>query len=126
MLQLEGTVYCISESNGNAPADDFCKEVQEQVREAKKDAETRRNFMEFEYKQMLIAKDAKEEGLEEGRKLGLEEGIEKGIEKGHKEERVSNYSSLVQDGILSLSEAMKRSGLSEQEINVWIQTHPNT
>ena len=47
--------------NGNAPADDFCKEVQEQVREAKKDAETRRNFMEFEYKQMLIAKDAKEE-----------------------------------------------------------------
>ena len=78
--------------------------------------------MEFEYKQMLIAKDAKEEGLEEGRKLGLEEGIEK----GHKEERVSNYSSLVQDGILSLSEAMKRSGLSEEEITNWIQAHPNT
>ena len=74
--------------------------------------------MEFEYKQMLIAKDAKEEG----RKLGLEEGIEK----GHKEERVSNYSSLVQDGILSLSEAMKRSGLSEEEIKGWIQAHPNT
>ena len=36
--------------------------MQEQVREAKKDAETRRNFMEFEYKQMLIAKDAREEG----------------------------------------------------------------
>ena len=52
--------------NGNAPADDFCREVQEQVREAKKDAETRRNFMEFEYKQMLIAKDAREEGRKEG------------------------------------------------------------
>ena len=52
--------------NGNAPADDFCREVQEQVREAKKDAETRRNFMEFEYKQMLIAKDAREKALEEG------------------------------------------------------------
>ena len=38
--------------------------MQEQVREAKKDAETRRNFMEFEYKQMLIAKDAKEEERE--------------------------------------------------------------
>ena len=74
--------------------------------------------MEFEYKQMLIAKDAREKALEEGRKLGLEEG--------HKEERVSNYSSLVQDGILSLSEAMKRSGLSEEEINGWIQAHPNT
>ena len=78
--------------------------------------------MEFEYKQMLIAKDAREKALEEGHKLGLEEGIEK----GHKEERVSNYSSLVQDGILSLSEAMKRSGLSEEEINGWIQAHPNT
>ena len=40
--------------------------MQEQVREAKKDAETRRNFMEFEYKQMLIAKDAREKALEEG------------------------------------------------------------
>ena len=76
--------------------------MQEQVREAKKDAETRRNFMEFEYKQMLIAKDAREE------------------------ERLAIYASLVQDGILSLSEAMKRSGLSEKEITSWIQAHPNT
>ena len=66
--------------------------------------------MEFEYKQMLIAKDAREKALEEGRK----------------EATLANYSSLVQDGILSLSEAMKRSGLSEEEINGWIQTHPNT
>ena len=66
--------------------------------------------MDFEYKLMLIAKDAREKALEEGRK----------------EERVSNYSSLVQDGILSLSEAMKRSGLSEEEIKGWIQAHPNT
>ena len=78
--------------------------------------------MEFEYKQMLIAKDAREKALEEGRKEGREEGREE----GRKEERVSNYSSLVQDGILSLSEAMKRSGLSEEEINGWIQAHPNT
>ena len=102
--------------------------------------------MDFEYKLMLIAKDAREKALEEGRKLGLEEGIEKGhklgleegiekghkegieegIEKGRKEATLANYSSLVQDGILSLSEAMKRSGLSEEEINGWIQTHPNT
>ena len=80
--------------------------MQEQVREAKKDAETRRNFMEFEYKQMLIAKDAREEG--------------------RKEATLANYSSLVQDGILSLSEAMKRSGLREKEITSWIQAHPNT
>ena len=66
--------------------------------------------MDFEYKLMLIAKDAREKALEEGRK----------------EERVSNYSSLVQDGILSLSDAISLSGLSEKEINGWIQAHANT
>ena len=66
--------------------------------------------MDFDYKLMLIAKDAREKALEEGRK----------------EERVSNYSSLVQDGILSLSDAISLSGLSEKEINGWIQAHANT
>ena len=66
--------------------------------------------MDFEYKLMLIVKDAREEGLEEGRR----------------EARLSNYSSLVQDGILPLSDAISLSGLSEKEINGWIQAHPNT
>ena len=74
--------------------------------------------MDFEYKLMLIAKDAREEGFEEGYKEGFEEG--------RMEVRLSNYSSLVRDGILSLSYAVSLSGLSEQEINGWIQTHPNT
>ena len=98
--------------------------------------------MDFEYKLMLIAKDASEEGFEEGYKKGFEEGFEKGykegfeesykegFEEGYEEERrevrLSNYSSLVRDGILSLSEAMKRSELSEEEINGWIQAHSNT
>ena len=106
--------------------------------------------MDFEYKLMLIAKDASEEGFEEGYKKGFEEGFEKGYKEGfeggykegfegsykegfkegyeeeRREVRLSNYSSLVQDGILSLSEAMKRSDLSEEEINGWIQAHSNT
>ena len=41
------------------------------------------------------------------------------------EARLSNYSSLVQDGILSLSDAVSLSGLNEEEINGWIQTHSN-
>ena len=82
--------------------------------------------MDFEYKLMLIAKDASEEGFEEGYKKGFEEGFEKGYKEGRREVRLSNYSSLVQDGILSLSEAMKRSDLSEEEINGWIQVHSNT
>lgn len=86
--------------------------------------------MDFEYKLMLIAKDASEEGFEEGYKEGFEEGFEKGYKEGFEEERrevrLSNYSSLVQDGVLSLSDAISLSDLSEEEINGWIQAHSNT
>ena len=90
--------------------------------------------MDSEYKLMLIAKDASEEGYKEGFEKGYKEGFEEsykeGFEEGYEEERrevrLSNYSSLVQDGILSLSEAMKRSGLSEEEIKGWILAHSNT
>ena len=78
--------------------------------------------MDFEYKLMLIAKDASEEGFEEGYK----EGFEKGYKEGLREVRLSNYSSLVQDGVLSLSDAISLSDLSEEEINSWIQVHSNT
>ena len=74
--------------------------------------------MDFEYKLMLIAKDASEEGFEEGYKEGFKEG--------RMEVRLSNYSSLVRVGILSLSDAISLSGLSEKEINGWIQAHSNT
>ena len=82
--------------------------------------------MDFEYKLMLIAKDASEEGFEEGYKKGFEEGFEKGYKEGRREVRLSNYSSLVQDGVLALSDAISLSDLSEEEINGWIQAHPNT
>ena len=78
--------------------------------------------MDFEYKLMLIAKDASEEGYKEG----FEEGYKEGFEEGRREVRLSNYSSLVRDGILSLSDAISLSGLNEEEINGWIQTHSNT
>ena len=78
--------------------------------------------MDFEYKLMLIAKDASEEGFEEGYKKGFEEGYKEGL----REVRLSNYSSLVQDGVLSLSDAISLSDLSEEEINGWIQVHSNT
>ena len=102
--------------------------------------------MDFEYKLMLIAKDASEEGYKEGFEKGYKEGFEEGFEKGYREGfeesykegfeegyeeerrevRLSNYSSLVQDGVLSLSDAISLSDLSEEEINGWIQAHSNT
>lgn len=127
--------------NGAAPADEFCREVSEQVFEAKQSAEMRRNFMEFEYMQMLAKKDAREAGWKEGHKEGFDQGREEGREegraegraegekkgreegekKGRNEERLDNYGSLVRDGILSLPDAVRRSGLSEGEIRTWIR-----
>ncbi len=97
--------------NGDAPADEFCAEVDQRVQEAKLDAETRRNFMDFEYMQMLAIKDAKKKGLEQG----LEQGIEQGLEQGREEGREEVYVSLVQRGILSIADAVKLSGLSENQ-----------
>ena len=82
--------------------------------------------MDSEYKLMLIAKDASEEGFEEDYKEDFEEGYKEGYKEGRREVRLSNYSSLVQDGVLSLSDAISLSDLSEEEINGWIQTHSNT
>ena len=123
--------------NVAAPADEFCREVSEQVFEAKQSAEMRRNFMEFEYMQMLAKKDAREAGWKEGHKEGFDQGREEGRaegraegekkgreegeKKGRNEERLDNYGSLVRDGILSLPDAVRRSGLSEGEIRTWIR-----
>ena len=108
--------------NGAEPEDDFCKVVEQEVLEAKQDAETRRNFMEFEYMQMLAKKDAREAGLKDGR----EEGRKEGREEGRREKCLEIYAGLVRDGLLSSSEAVKRSGMSEEVINDWIRQHPAT
>lgn len=82
--------------------------------------------MDFEYKLMLIAKDASEEGYKEGFEKGYKEGFEEGYEEERRKDRLAVYSSLVQDGVLSLSDAISLSDLSEEEINGWIQAHSNT
>ena len=46
-----------------------------------------------------------------------EEGIKEGIREGRKEERMALLRSLVDDGLLALSEAAKRAGISEQEFS---------
>ena len=73
--------------------------------------------MDFEYKLMLIAKDASEEGFEEGYKEGFEKGYKEGFEEERREVRLSNYSSLVQDGVLSLSDAISLS--DRKRLNIW-------
>ena len=111
--------------NGDEPADEFCEEVEKEVWATKQDAETRRNFMDFEYAKMLAEIDAREKGHREGMEQGLEEGRKEGWEEGRKEgrkeARLEMAASLIRDEILTLSDASSRFSLSEKEISDWIR-----
>ncbi len=61
--------------------------------------------MDFEYMRMLDRIDSRKEGKEEGKEEGkLEMGAD-----------------LVRDGILTLPEAAKRAGVSEDKLRKWMQ-----
>lgn len=55
------------------------------------------------------AKDILNRGRQEGRQEGLQEGMQQG--------RISLLYALVEEGVLSLADAAKRAGVSEQEFS---------
>ena len=55
-----------------------------------------------------------ERGIKKGIELGLEQGLEQGLERG-RQEKLEAFLGLVRDGLLELSEAAKRVGMSEEE-----------
>ena len=56
-----------------------------------------------------------------GMEKGMEKGIAKGREEGIKEGTVQVLISLVKDGILSISDAAKRAGMSEERFRGYIE-----
>ena len=44
---------------------------------------------------------------------GIKEGIKEGLKEGLKEGRIAAFAEMVRDGVISISEAAKRSGLTE-------------
>ena len=56
-------------------------------------------------------------GMEKGIAKGREEGIKEGIKEG----TVNVLISLVKDGILSISDAAKRAGISEETFRGYIK-----
>ena len=52
---------------------------------------------------------------------GREEGIKEGIKKGIKEGTVNILISLVNDGILSIADAAKRAGISEESFRGYLE-----
>ncbi len=89
-----------------------------QPEEKEKILETDYNFItsvevEGGLRQMCNLSDLVEErGIRKGMELGLEQGLEQGIEQG----RLEAFLGLVRDGLLELSEAAKRLGMSEEEL----------
>ena len=92
--------------NGLEPADDFCEELDCEVRKAKQSAEVRRSYMDLEDKLRHERNRALKEGIEHGR----EQGIKQGIETGRKETLIS----LVHSGALTLQAAAAAAGMSEE------------
>ena len=72
--------------NGKKPVGEFCQEISRQVEAAKMNAETRRNFMDFEYMRMLdridSRKEGRAEGLAEGKRLGAMETLVQLVKNG--------------------------------------------
>ncbi len=87
--------------NGLEPADDFCEELDREVRKAKQNAEVRRNYMDLEDKLRHERNRALKEGMEYGRQQGLEAG------------RWEMLIRLVQSGAIALQVAAEAAGVSE-------------
>ncbi len=64
------------------------------------------------------------EGMEQGRNEGIEQGIEQGIEKGRSEERensIARFIKYVKLGVISKRDACQDLGLTEKELDKYLQ-----
>ncbi len=105
--------------NGEAPENDYCREVQASVERVKTNPEMRRGFMDWEMQRKMDQAVYYDLGVEEGHEKGLEEGMEKGLKKGLEKGREEGMSkmliSLVHDRLISVSEGARRMNMTEDE-----------
>ena len=73
-----------------------------------------------EYDEELHIRNEKQISYEDGREEGREEGIKEGIKEGRKEDMIDALASLVNDGILEITEAASRVGISSGEFKRWM------
>ena len=91
---------------GKAPKGKFTETIADAVEAAKENKEMKVEYMTF----FMELRRREEKGREEGRAEGLAEGEAKGTIKG----RAGALIELVQDGLLTMKEAAKRAGMSEE------------
>ena len=73
--------------------------------------------MTFETRQKLFTKEA----FEDGKAEGIEEGKKEGKKEGEKLGKVIALYSLVTDELITLDDAVKRSGLTKKEFMRYVQ-----
>lgn len=92
--------------DGRAPQDELMKEIDETVKSVKNRDEWRREYMTLALEMANQRAEGREEGRAEGRAEGLAEGEAKG--------KLDLLKDMVRDGILTIKDAAKRAGLSEE------------
>ena len=83
---------------GKAPKGKFTETIADAVEVAKKNKEMKVEYMTY-YMELRRSE---------------ERGMEKGMEKGRKEGRWTTLAELVREGVLTLKEAAKKAGMSEE------------
>ena len=93
-----------------SPQGKFTESIADAVEAAKENKEMKVEYMTF----FMELRRREEKGREEGRAEGLAEGEAKGTIKGKAEGRWTTLVELVHDGLLTVKEAAKRAGMTEE------------
>ena len=91
---------------GKAPKGKFTETIADAVEVAKENKELKVEYMTY----YMELRRREERGMEKG----MAKGMEKGMEKGRQEGRWTTLAELVREGVLTLREAAKKAGMSEE------------
>ena len=91
---------------GKAPKGKFTETIADAVEVAKENKEMKVEYMTY----YMELRRREERGMEKGMAKGMEKGMAKGMAKG----RWTTLAELVREGVLTLREAAKKAGMSEE------------
>ncbi|WP_303105924.1 Rpn family recombination-promoting nuclease/putative transposase [uncultured Mitsuokella sp.] len=99
---------------GKTPQGKFAESIAEAVETAKENKEMKVEYMTFYMELRRREEKGRAEGREEGRAEGRAEGLAEGEAKGTVKGRWMILMELVHDGVITMKEAAKRAGMTEE------------
>ncbi len=99
---------------GKTPQGKFAESIAEAVETAKENKEMKAEYMTFYMELRRREEKGRVEGREEGRAEGRAEGLAEGEAKGTVKGRWMILMELVHDGVITMKEAAKRAGMTEE------------